>query len=352
MKKLIILIAGIAVVGALAWFAYKMVSGRGRSNQETEMWDFAIKDTASIDRIVITESGGAKIDIVRNAGGWSKKDGGCVQQIPVFNMLEAAVNIRLKGYVPQASLKRVTAKMASSATEVQFYRNGEWYKTWHVGYSTADHYGTYMLLNSEEHGQSDRPVIMEMKGLNGILTPRFFADRRKWACTEVFALEGKEIAYVDVKHLDRPERSFTVNRQGKGFSVVAAGRPLAKLDTSMVTRYLNNYRKVHFEFVNSDLTQKQVDSLKRSTPFCVLTVRTVKGQTTKLRMFRRALDAELEENVNMYGEPVDYDVNRFWCELPGGEVVKCQYFVFDRLIRGDIYFNYQIPLPASAKKSA
>jgi hypothetical protein len=31
-------------------------------------------------------------------------------------------------------------------------------------------------------------------------------------------------------------------------------------------------------------------------------------------------------------------MNKFWCELPTGELVKCQYFVFNPLILGHIYF--------------
>jgi hypothetical protein len=85
------------------------------------------------------------------------------------------------------------------------------------------------------------------------------------------------------------------------------------------------------------LNDKQLDSLKRSKPFCELKVRTTKGEKKKLRMFR--IKATGDAEVDDFGDKVTYDINRFWCELPDGQVVKCQYFVFNPLIMGHIYFN-------------
>ena len=45
-------------------------------------------------------------------------------------------------------------------------------------------------------------------------------------------------------------------------------------------------------------------------------------------------------DVDDFGNRVAHDINRFWCLLPNGQVVKCQYFVFNPLIMGNIYFNY------------
>jgi hypothetical protein len=77
--------------------------------------------------------------------------------------------------------------------KVEIFQNGEWAKTWYVGFSTQDHYGTYMLLETPDE-KSDLPVIMKVKGLAGIIDPRFFADKRKWVCTNIFNLSLDEIS--------------------------------------------------------------------------------------------------------------------------------------------------------------
>jgi hypothetical protein len=107
----------------------------------------------------------------------------------------------------------------------------------------------------------------------------------------------------------------------------------------MVIRYLNNYKKIHYEFVNYELSEKQVDSIKRTKPFCVLTLKETTGKSNMLKMYRMKGDGEVE--VNDFGDSVDFDANRFWCVLPSGDIVKCQYFVFNPLIMGHIYFAYK-----------
>jgi hypothetical protein len=195
-----------------------------------------------------------------------------------------------------------------------------------------------MLLETPSE-KSDLPVIMKVKNLNGIIEPRFFADPRRWNCTEIFALQKDQIKEVDVNHLDVPERSFTVKNLGNSYEITTQGKKLEKVDTSMIVKYLENYRKVHYEFDNFDLNQKQIDSLKKSKPFCILTLTQTDGTISKLRMFHLAGNGYTKGND--FGDESEYDVNRFWCELPSGKIVKCQYFVFNPLFNGRIYFGIE-----------
>jgi hypothetical protein len=339
MKKLIYLFLGIVLLVVLGYYAYDLSQSAGTSDEKVAALDFDIKDTASIDRILITEPSGAHMELVRTAKGWTDKASGCVQQVPVKNILEAAYNIRFKGYVQKNAEKTVINRLATNSTEVQFFQDGEWSKTWYVGTSTPDHHGTYMLVESDANGKSDLPIIAEIKGMQGIISPRFFADPRRWMCTEIFSLGVKEIDQVTVKFTKESQRNFEVKRKGKGFSVSTNGRAFPVVDTAMIYRYLLNYKQIHFEFPNFDLTDKQVDSVKRSTPFCVLTVKPVKGQASKLKLFYRKSDNP-NMDIDDFGNQVAYDINRFWCLMPNGELVKCQYFVFNPLIMGNIYFNY------------
>lgn len=344
MKRKISLVLGLILLGVLGWYSYVLVSGRGRSDQDVAAFNFEIKDTARVDKIIITEPSGMEMTVVRNGKNWTDKNGNCVQYQLVNNVLDAAYNAHFKGYVPENSMKNVTTRMATTGTKVQFFMDGEWHKTWYIGTATPDHTGTYMLVESDEFGKSDLPVIMELQNMKGIIGPRFFAEPRKWECTGIFAYEMHEIASVDVKFNDNPSRSFTVKSMGKRYSVAQNGRPLPAVDTSMVTRYLSSYKRINFELPNYELSPRQVDSLKHSKPFCTLTVQTKNGATSKLKMYRKKSDSG-EEEVNDWGETVTYDINRFWCVLPSGNVVKCQYFVFNPLLMGHVYFGYQRPAP-------
>ena len=60
-----------------------------------------------------------------------------------------------------------------------------------------------------------------------------------------------------------------------------------------------------------------------------------KQKTTHLKMFR--IKSE-DTQRNEFGELVNMDMNKFWCELGDGSLVKCQYHVFNPLLFGYVYF--------------
>jgi len=60
-----------------------------------------------------------------------------------------------------------------------------------------------------------------------------------------------------------------------------------------------------------------------------------KHEKIALKMFRIK---SKEEQRNEFGDLVNMDMNSFWCQLPDGELVRCQYFVFNPLILGHVFF--------------
>ena len=332
-KKTTSLVIIIVIVGLLGFFATNLVRVRGKS--DTELLDFEVKDTSSVDKIIISDSYKNKIELVKNNDSWIKSNGECITQAPVHTILETFKNIQFKGYVPENARKNITGKLMSNHTKVEIYQNGKWFKTWYVGFSTQDHYGTYMQLETPNE-KSDLPVIMKVKGLEGIIEPRFFADPRRWICTELFSLERNVIANVDVKLIENPKRSFSVKKNGSNYLVKVGGRILKKFDTTMAITYLNNFKKIHFESVNYTLKQKQVDSIKRSKPFCIFNLKQISGKSTMLKMYRIPFEKKTED---IFGDTVSYNQDRFWCMIPSGQLVKCQYFVFNPLLMGHLYFG-------------
>jgi hypothetical protein len=334
-KKSILLASSIIVLAVLAFFATNFVRNRGKS--DTELLDFKIKDPTTVNKIIITDASANRFEIIKTDENiWTDEKGDCITQEPVDMILETFKNIEFKGYVPENSRTSITKRMAASHTKVEIFQNGNLVKTWYIGYSTQDHYGTYMLLETPKE-KSDLPVIMKVKGTHGIIEPRFFADARRWKCTSIFTLEREEISSVNVQFIDRPERSFYIGQNNANFDVKYNGELLPFVDTNLIVRYLNNFKKIHFELVNYELNDKQIDSLKKTKPFCVLTLKETSGKINKLRMFRIKGDGELM--IDDFGDSVDYDGNRFWCQLPNGDLVKCQYFVFNPLLMGHVYFG-------------
>lgn len=335
-KKSIVLFVLIGGLVLLAMFAMNLV--RNSDKSDTELLEFSIADTSSIDKVIIHDTYANTFELKRELGqSWTDKNGNCVVQEPANTILETIKNIEFKGYVPKAAREDVKRRMAASSIKVEIFSKGKWAKTWYIGFSTQDHYGTYMLLETPKE-KSDLPVIMKVKRLNGIIEPRFFADPRRWNCTEIFTLQKDDIQEVVVKH-DVPERSFTIKNFGNSYEITNNGKQLEKVDTAMIVKYLNNYRKIHYEFDNFELDDKQVDSLRKSKPFCTLKITEKNGTISTLKM--HYLKGDGTQKGNDFGDETEYDVNRFWCFLPSGRLVKCQYFVFNPLFNGRVYFGIE-----------
>lgn len=337
MKKTIILIIAVICIALLGWYTISLMENKGKS--DTELIEFSISDTSSVDKIIITDAFSNKIEIVRNGKSWTEENGDCITQSNVTYILETFKNIEFKGYLAEKSVKQMTNLMATQHTKVEIFQKGEWTKTWYIGPSAQDHYGQIMLLDSDEFGKSDKPVMMKIKGESGIIEPRFFADRRKWMCTNIFAVPIDRIVRVDVKHYAEPSLSFSVTKKGNNLNVYQHGKKLENVDPKRIYLYLQSYKKIHFDLANYELSNKQIDSMKHTQPFASLSLTETNGKKTNLRMFRIK---STEPQRNEYGDIENVDMNKFWCELPDGQVVKCQYFVFNKLLLGHIYFPFDL----------
>ena len=332
-KKIIILVIGILVIIGLGWYTKSLLSSD--SSSDSQFIEFAIEDTTSVDKIIITDPFSNRIELIKKEELWTDSKGGCITQTNVNFILEAFNKITFKGYLPQKAQEKFTELMATSHTKVEIFQDGEWTKTWYIGPPAQDHLGQIMLLETSGDGKSDYPVMMSIKGMYGIIEPRFFADSRKWICTNIFSLDIDKIARVDVNYPKEPYRCFSISQRKMRYILTQNGEKLADVDTSNIFRYLQGYRKVHFELANYELNNEQCDSLKKTSPFCILKVKETSGKSTKLRMFRIASSTPQR---NEFGESVDMDMNKFWCELPSGDLVKCQYFTFNPLILGHVFF--------------
>lgn len=327
----------ILLIGGLSWTASVLLERRGSSDAGS--FDFAIEDTNRISSIEIRDPFGKTFVLKKLGENWVDGKGNCVSAPNVSFILEAAKMIEFKGYIPAKSQKNFVNLMTTQHTMVKFYVDGAWEKTWYIGPPAQDHYGQIMLLESAEDGLSDEPVMMRIRGLNGIISPRFFADAKQWMCTSIFTYTPEQIESVEVKNYEKNQLSFKVRATGNQFEVTSIGKRLLFLDTSNVYRYLQEFRNVHFNSANLELSKKQCDSVKRSPKYATLRLKTKRGKMHTLHL-HRIKSSELQRNE--MGEMTPWDMNLLWAVLEDGTLVKCQYFVFNPLLMGHVYFPAMI----------
>ena len=106
MNKKLVIFLGLFLIIALGWYTKKVLSQAGKSDSNSQLIDFAIQDTNSIDKIIITESDSKKLEIIRKNGSWETAKGICINQESIHFILEAIEKISFKGYLSEKAIKK------------------------------------------------------------------------------------------------------------------------------------------------------------------------------------------------------------------------------------------------------
>ncbi len=350
-KKRIQLVVLLLVLVGLSWFAYDLSSKGGKNSSLNNAWsNFAIKDTAAINRIVLTNQDGQKAVLVRKEPTyWTINDKYRAREDAVNLILETAYRIDVKAPVPQSMRDNALRGLTVSYTKVEFYSGNEkWIKTYYVGQPNKDKTGSFMLLETPKDGKAPDPFMMGIPGFAGHLTTRFFTDEQEWRHTGVFNLDPLEIASVKLEDFFSPEMGYEVRALDKNrFEIFDHKGKSIAFDTSAVRAYLVNFRKVHFQNFNKHmLSKQQEDSLRNTSPAIRLSVTTKTGETNGISIYlKKAPPTDSLYSVPDPDTPLsEWDTERAYGIISTGEVVIIQYFVFDFVLWDIRAFRRETPL--------
>lgn len=325
MKSLINLIASFAIVSA----------SFSQSN-ELPYIDFRIDNIESIGKIIITENTGAQFVILRKDNLWTDRYGDCISQYKLEQMLEAFKKIEFKGYLSEQQTLQYSNRDSISKMTVEIFQDGVNTKTWYFGPPSAGNFGQIMYVKSIGRIDKAIPVIMNLKEYLGTIETRFFTNPKQWKCTTVYSVSAEDIAKVVVVNNENHEKSFSIEKNQNVIRMYNQNKLLSTFDTTMLYRYLGNFKKIDFESTNFSLSQKQIDSIKNSIPFAEITVTTKLGFSKTIKCYRiNSYEGGIVEN--------NYDTYYFWCELPPfGEIVMCNQFMLNPIFNWHMYFPSDI----------
>lgn len=296
-------------------------------SQNPEKIDFAIENIASVNKIVIIENNGRAFTLIKDDNLWSDDNGNCVVQESVGFILDAFEKIEFKGYLPENTIEHYSKRDSISRFKVEIYQNSVCTKIWYIGPPSHDHNGQIMYLKSKD-SNGKTPVLTRVRGLVGIIEPRFFTDPLMWECTEVFKITPKELAWIRVTNNEDSTKSFSVYQNQDGIKVFQGTNELKVSDKASIYRYIDKYKKIHYDRPNYQPSKLQIDSLEKTIPFIVLEVMNQNGYSKIVKCYRK-----------IKSHSIDVDENRFWCILPPEhDLVECQYHVFNSLFNGELYF--------------
>lgn len=334
--KTLLLIGLVIALGSVAFFTTKEPS----ASSNGPLRNFAIADTASVSKFIISDTEGNKITISRaNKEKTWMVDGSSFKARPenATLVLDALKRIVIRQDLDEAEINTTLNLLAVRHKKVEFFLNDDTtpVKTWFIGNSTSDHQGTYMLLQEEEQ-KSSVPFIVYKPGMRGNLEARFFTSFVDWRYSGIYNYGVGEVKSIAFKNIDEPSESFQINvKEDSKLEFLDGEKNLQPVfDTAQVSHYVTHYKNLHFNHTVKDLTQQQMDSVLNQTPNSIIKVTNIDDVSKSVNIWKIFDNIETDEGIVKKLNP-GY---AFLCIEGSKELLRVQYHQWDNVLKPKSYF--------------
>lgn len=337
-KNRIAIILVIILSSASFWF----IINRNNGTIKPTLRDFAVADTASVNKIFLADKNGNTITLERQPGTqWIVNGKYTARPDAIQTLLTTIKKIDVKEPIGKNAQDNVIKRLAAKAVKCEIYQNNELTKAYYVGTETPDQTGTYMILiDPETMKPSAKAFITYIPGFEGYLTTRYFTEENGWRDRTVFHYIPTEIKSVKLEAPSNPDQNYELIVFGENkyqVKKLTDNKPLNDLDTLAVKQYLSYFQQLNFEGFEAEITRHQIDSALKTKPLNILTVTNNKGQSNKVTFYTRN---NLKKVLDEEGNPLPFDPVRMNALLNNGkDFVMLQYFVFGKVLPPVDYFR-------------
>lgn len=281
MNKKLIYALILVILSAIAYWLYQIDH---KTTLQADVKDFAIEDTAAIDKIFIANKSGQQILLTRQpTGNWLLNDSLIANETNVQVMLKTLKRIRIKQPVGLAAIENVKKQLATLGIKVEVYQGNKIAKVFYVGGPTNDTRGTYMILAS-----SETPVIAHLPGWEGYLTERFKPVIEDWRSQHLMKFEPNELVRITLNYPDTPQYSFTIDWEN--FNQFRISPNITNLDSNKVRRIVKTLALVTSFSYLTDQPNIRDSVVNNYQPVLQLAVQTKKGNTVNLWLYNRNIN--------------------------------------------------------------
>ncbi len=317
---------------ALAAVIYFVFVNKPWSTFKAERKDFAIEDTASITRIFMADKRNHKVLLEKNEEGVWMVDKQFPADMQKVNLLKATLHdVEVRNPLNQAEFNSMVAVMAANAIKTEIYAGNKLIKTVYVGGATADHTGTYMMIEG-----SSTPFVTHIPGFVGYLTPRFNVYPIKWKGRAVFTYTPEQIAHISVQYPQKTNASFEIDNTGDEPRVFNKELNVnIPYDTGFVRYYLGSFSNLYFEGYDEDIPATSADSLRNTTPYCIIEVKGKDKSAKRLQVHFKPVDRRTKSRFDeTTGEAYTIDPDKYFAFIDDEkDVAYIQQYNFGRLFK-------------------
>lgn len=295
--------------------------------KETFNSDYAIKDTASIDKIVITDSRAITLNLEKVNGKWLADGRHEIREDFKDVVLTTLYRMQKKHPVPKNMREDVMKRMNTMAKKVEVYAGDKKIREMYASSAPSSDDASYMYLKGD-----DMPYVVAVPGVVGTLDARFNAEFEEWKSHEIFKYRLGEIKSIRVEYPLEGLASYTLHQPSNDQFEIERGGQKQKVNKLKALAFYNAFSNINLEAFQNDFSKR--DSIEASTPHAIIEVTDKQNEARKITIFRMPTYRRSKMMFDEQGNPVPYDLDRYFATVrQGKEFVIIQQYVFEKLFR-------------------
>lgn len=338
MKKNRVVIVLLILLGTISFW---LIVKNKKSTLTGDEADFAVTDTASVDKLFIANKLGGSATLVKKDGQWLINNKYPARMEAVKLLLSTFKNIQIKFPAPQQSQEHLLKSIASEGTKCEIYQNGKLSKTWYVGHETQDLRGTYCLLQGADNNKPFNTVYaLEIPGFIGMLPPRFFTKEEEWRETKIMSLSPDKIKNVTLDLVNYPDSGFSLDVKGlHSFEIKTVSGKKIVFDTMAVRQYLSYFLNLQVDYWCTNSFLPEIDSVRKTKNFVSISVTDINDNKETFKFYHKPPDPE--KNKDEKGNLYPFDPESMYMKFKGdSEFARVAVYSWGKLFQSSNYFMY------------
>ncbi len=344
-KQTLLLVVVLALLLAVVLVGQRSSWRSGKAFSE-----FAVSDTASITKLILTDRDKNEVILERvSSSEWRLNKKHEANIVVIESLLRTLYNIEVKGLVPRSAHNNVISDMAAKNTRIAIYQRVpriklgklklffrvKMTKSYFVGGPTQDHMGTFMMLEG-----SNKAFITFVPGQNAFLSLRYSTRESDWRDHTIIALTIQQIRSIEVNIPARTDESYRIVKTGeRTFEVFQNddNQVTIPLDTLRILDFLASFRNLKYEALINDMEPDQRDSIINSVPMQTITITAIDGGVYNIITYRRKSPYEYDEVTQ---KDLKWDRDRLYALINDGkDLTLCQFYAFDDILKPFKWFR-------------
>jgi len=312
----------IVAAGVLLLFLLKTRSPFGKSNSS-----FASEPQKEITGIEFSERG-KKLSLLKKGEVWFVNGTNETRKSGIQFILRVLEEIKIKSPVSEGLFKSEIIDKKIIPVKVKVFEKRKLLSTFFVYKTRSNSYGNIMKIK-----ERSKPFIVYIPGYEGDIGSAFTLNELFWQPYTIFNLMPSEIADVNFENLSDTASSFSIINKSHHLMLSCGKMNITGWDSTLVTRYLSYFTRIPFESWAFEIGDEEKRKIEAQQPQYILTVKTLDGRNTVLRLWERMTGeegAKIKDTDRLLGKTEN-----------NKEFFIIKYFDIDPLLKKRRYFFHE-----------